>query len=116
MKTRHYVLIGILVLALAALACGGGGGKPRPDKGDTIGACVVCEEFVKNSLVAPKTAEFPACSKMKIEKVYGTVDTWTVIGYVDAQNRMGALLRSIYLCEVEYKGNEKWGLIALEIE
>ena len=115
MKTRHYVAIAILVLVLAALACGGSGGS-KPDKGNMYGACVVCEKFVKNRLVAPKTAEFPACGEMKIEKVYGTTDTWTVIGYVDAQNRMGALLRSTYLCKVEYKGNDKWGLISLDIE
>jgi hypothetical protein len=117
MRTRYVVLLAITVLTLAALACGGSGSRANaPDVGDDIGACVVCQDFVKDQLVAPATAKFPICSHWEIDQKYGTTDTWTATAYVDAENRMGAMLRMEFTCEVRYKGDDNWGLLDLKTD
>jgi hypothetical protein len=43
-------------------------------------------------------------------------NTWVVSSYVEAQNRMGVMLKSVYGCEVTYVGNDRWTLDNLLFE
>lgn len=87
---------------------------PTPDAGDSIGACLICKDFVQERLVAPRSAEFPSCSEAIVTKIDN--DTWQVVSYVEAQNRMGVMLKAAYVCEVTYVGNDRWTLDDIYIE
>ena len=65
-----------------------------------IEAVIKCKDFAKNSLKAPKTAEFPwSVAANVIGSEYFTVNS-----YVDAQNSFGALIRTNYHCALTYQG------------
>ena len=112
-------LVPILLLAIL-VACGifcviaslrqGGDSGPTPRD-----ANMMCEDFVKNRLVAPATAKFPSLQDVTVIVVSDTQNIYKVSGYVDSQNRMGALVRTHYTCVVKYIGNNKWQLQDLEI-
>ena len=108
MTTKRAFLLVVVVLALATLACGG---TPAPDVGNRYGAQVVCEKFVKKNLVAPSTAKF--ASPDSVTKLSGKPDSWRVVGHLDAQNRMGAMLRLNYTCDTE-GDNTVRGLLVVE--
>jgi len=77
-------------------------------------AYVMCQEFVEDQLVAPATAKFPGMSEVVIVSIKNEQNAYRVSGYVDAQNRMGALIRNYYVCEIKYVGDDKWRLLDLE--
>ena len=113
---KRYILAVVVVLVLAALACGESADRtPTPDVGSRYGAYAICKEFVADRLVSPTTAEFPKAAEMTIKQVDVEADQWRVVGYVDSQNRMGAMLRADFACVVTYKGDDVWGLDDLEI-
>lgn len=85
--------------------------EDKPDTGDNTGAYVVCKDFVTDRLKAPSTAEFPSMYYSTIEKLTDT--TWRVKSYVDAQNSFGAMIRTNFICEVRYTGNNNWRLVDL---
>jgi len=58
------------------------------------------KELVSDQLKAPSTASFPWMDY----QVYRSGDDWTVLGYVDAQNGYGAMLRSNWKVEMIYTG------------
>jgi hypothetical protein len=69
----------------------------------------VCQRFVRNQLRAPSTAEFPAASReYAIEHAGG--GTYTVRGYVDAQNAFGGTVRQRFVCMTTHKDGDTWGL------
>ena len=83
-------------------------------------AMLLCEDFVRERLIAPSTAKFPSSRK--------EADIWTlgkdsgmyenafrVESYVDSQNSFGAMIRSYYTCDINYVGDDKWRLLDLEI-
>ena len=85
---------------------------PTPDVGDQWGAIAVCKKFIADNLVAPASAKYgtPETSLLDAD-----TETWRVMGYVDAQNKMGAMLRLTYRCEVSYQGGDMWNLVDLDI-
>lgn len=66
-------------------------------------------DFVKNQLKAPSTAKFPWYDDSCVDSLGNS--RYRVTSYVDAQNSFGAMLRSNYICELEYVGNDKWRCI-----
>ncbi|KRU24418.1 putative lipoprotein [Clostridium sporogenes] len=62
------------------------------------------QEFVKENLKAPATAEFPNFEDGKVT-VAGDEKGYSVIAYVDAENSFGAKIRSKYLCNLQDDGN-----------
>ena len=72
----------------------------------------IVKEFVSNRLKSPATADYPNISKT----IYHQVDdVWVFNGYVDSQNSFGALIRTYFVCGVEYvPTTDKWKLIELE--
>lgn len=72
--------------------------------GDKISACLVAEKLVKARLKAPSSAEFPAgtaeCHALQNDR------TWTIASYVDSQNGFGAMLRTHFVAEMDYKSTD----------
>lgn len=66
----------------------GGGKSGKIDKYD---AWVIAQDEVKNRLKAPSTADFCSMSSATVKK---NGNTWTVKGYVDAENSFGAKVRN----------------------
>jgi hypothetical protein len=73
----------------------------------------MCNEFVKERLVAPSTAEFGKYSEDNVLVMEN--NQYGVLGYVDAQNSFGAMLRKEYACIMQDKGNDRWSLIEIEV-
>lgn len=57
-----------------------------------------CQWFIKDVLVSPGSADF-----IPSEDVKQNNTEWVVQGQVDSQNKFGALIRSNYLCVLEYQ-------------
>jgi len=99
-------LIIALPLALGTASCGSSdSGKDKPDVGDEFGAQVVCEDFVKDRLKSPSTADFGDWER---EHVGATL--WRVRGNVDSQNAFGAMIRNSFVCTVEAQGDDRYRL------
>ncbi len=79
---------------------------------DPIGAFVYARFFVKDVLVAPRTAKFPGYSKDAV--TYLGDETYRVRSYVDSQNSFGALIRTNYTVVIQ-KGDGKWILKSIDI-
>lgn len=63
----------------------------------------VCEEWVKERLKAPATAEFTDGT------VSGSPSGYTITGTVDSENGFGAMLRGDWSCEIRYEpSTEEW--------
>lgn len=101
-----WIVIGILVL-VPVLCIGGfiynelaGPKGATPDR-----ASLACQEFVKDRLRAPSTAEFSNMSATAEDD-----GIWRVTGRVEAQNPLGVPLRSAFTCVVEHNGGD-WLLV-----
>jgi hypothetical protein len=67
----------------------------------------MAENFIKDQLKAPSTAEFSPHGETRV--AYNEADdTYTVRGWVDAQNSFGAKLRSKYICTVRNTVGDRW--------
>ena len=98
------MVAGGIVLSLISNSGGGDGGA------DQYGAQVMCENFVKDRLKSPDSADFS-----NETTTMGVNDTlWEVSGDVDAENSFGASLRSHFTCVVRYTpADEYWHLVSL---
>lgn len=97
--------ISVLFMVGAVLITSGCGPTEPPVPGSrTSGAEYVAQEFIKQTLKAPSTAEFP-----DTEATYNAADdTYTVLGHVDAENSFGAKLRSLWTCTVKNMPDDSW--------
>lgn len=106
-----------------------------PDISDEISAEVMCRQFVRDNLLSPSSADFGGffddwdtavfiekessqfqMLDIDVSRVTGP-GVWVVLGEVDAQNAFGAVIRSDYLCIMEYRSsNETWYLLKILIE
>ena len=57
------------------------------------------KDIVKSKLKSPSTAQFGSISETKITSIN---NTWTVSGWVDAQNSFGATIRSKYTVQITF--------------
>jgi hypothetical protein len=84
------------------------GSSPPSETGKRLDAGRTCENFVKDRLKAPSTADFGD------RDVSGSAGTYTVTSTVDADNSFGAKLRSNYTCQVHESADGKnWVLDSL---
>ena len=73
-----------------------------PDK--TPSAYIHAQEFVKQALKSPSTAEFPlTASTQEVEP-----NRFISQGYVDAQNGFGAMIRNQFVVTLRYTGSESY--------
>lgn len=87
-------------------AGGGGGGGSQPPGSSDIGAWIDCRSFVTKNLKAPSTAEFPLSNADGVRITRLASGRWLVVGFVDAQNGFGAMLRHDFTCEMTYSGDK----------
>lgn len=103
------VVIGVVVW-LFNIGSGGDGGGDGGDGRDEIGAKVVCEQFIEDRLKSPSSADFQNSGEYIVT---GSGATYTVQGYVEADNSFGASLRSNWTCTVHEEGDDRWTLVSL---
>jgi hypothetical protein len=103
----------VAALAVATLLVVGPGAGVAWAKGSKSGAWNVCSQFVKDRLNAPATSDF-AEYKDEGTSVTKQGKTYTVLGYVDAENSFGANVRTTYICTVRYKSGRTYTLIDLQ--
>jgi hypothetical protein len=80
-----------LVLVLAACA-------PQDDGYGTYDFAAQCEELVTRQLKAPATARFESSVVAKQAEIRTTTEGYEWVGWVDAQNGFGALVRTKFTC------------------
>lgn len=106
----YHKAVGVVVVLLGISLCRSGASDSEPDPQDAVnaaaeaaafGARYTCERHVKSRLKAPSTAKF----EVERSSLLG-VGRYRVIGYVDAENSFGAMLRSAYVCDVVVGTNE----------
>lgn len=92
--------LGVLALFVGFVACTtAGGSDPSFDReAEGVGAINACEDWVRDQLKAPATAEFG-------DSTATGSGPWTVTGTVDAENSFGAMLRQTWSCEVRLDGD-----------
>lgn len=94
---------------IGGLFRGGGGSSSRDDSlGDSYTARYMCEEFVKDRLKSPGSADFSG------QRESNTGTAWTSSGAVDSENSFGATMRNTYTCTVRFAGGDKWTLVSLQ--
>jgi len=64
-----------------------------------IGAWYQAQGFVEKKLKSPSSAAFQLYDE---NNVIQKDSVFTIKGYVDSQNSFGAMLRSVFLCELVY--------------
>jgi hypothetical protein len=104
----------LVLIAVVSLIPGGddtGGYTPAPT-GGAPDAIRMCQQFAAARLVAPATAKFPPAA-VWTAKLFPSGD-WQVSGYVDSQNRLGALVRSDLYCEMRKTGDQ-WRLDSISV-
>jgi hypothetical protein len=107
------VLGSLSALAVAIVLVVGPGAGEAWAKGSKSGAWNVCSQFVKDRLKAPASADF-AEYRDEGTSVTKTGKTYTVIGYVDAENSFGANIRTNYVCTVRYQSGRTYRLVDLQ--
>lgn len=84
---------------------------------NSIMAYVMMQEFVKDRLVSPASAKFPYGLRNNQDvTVKKNGDEYTIFGYVDSQNRFGAMLRTYYSGVIRQIDDKNWRLAALDFE
>lgn len=79
-------------------------------------ASVECQDYVRNQLKAPATADFA----LPVE-TQRNGNTFRIASYVDAENGFGAKIRSNYDCVVQWNGqkidhSQNWNLLSLIVK
>jgi hypothetical protein len=97
-----------LPLLVGLVTWASGGGEEGESTGTAAEAEYYCEEFVRDRLRAPSTAEFSNVTGI------GGGNAFTVRGQVDAENAFGAALRRSFTCQVRYDpSDQSWTLVSL---
>lgn len=73
----------------------------------------VAEFEVKKLLKAPSTAKF--CSQSEAE-ILRDGNTWSVEGWVDAENSYGAMLREKYVVKITFTGKDVYNVVYCKIK
>jgi len=79
-------------------------------------AYIMMEDFVKQRLKSPSTAEFPGVFDGKLDHVTAIGNqTYRIVSYVDAQNSFGAQIRTKFIGEIKQTSADRWQLISLNL-
>jgi hypothetical protein len=109
-----------LIAIIVAIVATSGDGKSGDNRPGEHMAAIMCEDFVKDKLKSPGSAEFPGVMDSDYAKTteLSKKKPWKyrVDGHVDAQNGFGALVRIDYECSVSTKDNEDWTLDNLDMD
>ena len=75
-------------------------------------ARIAAEDIVRDNLKSPSSADFCGASKYTITR---SGNTWTVRGYVDAQNSFGATLRNDFTVVITFTSDTKYTIDSCRI-
>jgi hypothetical protein len=81
---------------------------PKPDPQQD--AWYACRELIFRQLKSPKTAEFQTYQPYGVDTI--SSDNYLVTMEVDAQNSFGAMIRTTFVCRVEFTSGQ-WKLLNL---
>jgi hypothetical protein len=81
-------------------------------KDASLEAVVMMQDFVKDRLKAPASADFKPGYSDSVTRING--QRYRVISWVDAQNSFGAKLRNYFIGEIEQTERDRWNLVSLE--
>lgn len=107
---RNIGLIVLVGLVLGGILIAVTATSKEPAEGTKEGATDVCHQFVEKKLKAPATAKF--IDKGAALKPTGN---WIVNGEVDAENSFGALIRSVWSCEVHHDTGPNWTSVDVQL-
>lgn len=120
------VIAVVVLLAVIGKCAGDGGGHtrtkspPKVERPSKVSAWIMSQEFVKQNLKSPSTADFGSVfgDFQSYEDVVTVLHDgrFVVKAWVDAENAFGATLRSRFTCVIEHVGNDRWRLVNLEFE
>ena len=111
-----WIALGIVaVVAVLAIA----GSKSRSDEPSAAElnylAHAVCAQWVRDSLKAPATADFPEYTDQGVT-IAEDGSTYTVLSFVDAENGFGAMIRTSFICVTERRANGNFTLLNLSLD
>lgn len=90
-----------------------------PNKNDwkkennSLDAYLMMQEFVKDKLKSPASAEFPSYYDMKDNILFNGNRIYTIKSFVDSQNGFGAMIRTNYIGDIEQTGKDNWKINSL---
>jgi hypothetical protein len=110
---KHPILAGILfllvIICFTSVFSGPSDDQPKsapvssapkaPEDRETI-SIVFAEKVIKDILKSPSTAKFV---DVKAYELSNEKDVWAVNGYVDSQNSFGAMIRSVWEVQLDYR-------------
>lgn len=107
----------VCLLAAVSMLLAGCGNVSNEDRcNDTGMAYIMSNNFVKQQLRAPSTAEFPRPHERGVHIENTELCTHEVIAYVDAQNGFGGFTRIPYYAKLSRSLTENsWRIIELEL-
>ena len=89
--------------------------EPYDSNNDSM-AWIMAQDFIEKRLSSPSTAEFPRYYQLPDNAIRKTGDNYIIDAYVDSQNGFGATIRTNFIVNVRYSGDETWKLINLEFD
>lgn len=102
------ILIGALLVGLALFSPLGRSFTSGPDSFHLRAAWRVCQDFTRDKLTSPASAVFPGFDQADVFDLTG--GQVRALGYVDSQNRYGAMIRSTFTCTVHPLDGSRWKL------
>lgn len=115
-KFGKHIASALLLLVFVILAVGSTDSdwKTEDNKGM---AYIMMEDFVKQRLKAPSTADFPGVFDGQLDHVTAIGNqTYRIVSYVDAQNSFGAQIRTKFIGEIKQTSVDKWQLISINLQ
>jgi RNA polymerase subunit RPABC4/transcription elongation factor Spt4 len=85
------------------------------DGPDKLGAYTMAQQFIKERLKSPSTAEFPSEHSDELTTHLGD-GKFIVDSYLDAQNSFGAIVRVEYRVKLEHINEDTWRLLDIDME
>lgn len=111
------ILVTIFILILIYRSCNSS--SESSSKEDmSSSAYIISQDFVKQKLKSPSTADFPY---LDYQSDCIADNTWKVLSYVDSENIFGANIRTYFKVTLKYNGGEwteknNWTLISIQLE
>ena len=87
----------------------------NPNEPTKVDAWVMAQQFVEENLKAPGTAKWGWQIPDDVVTQTGP-KTFRVNAWVDSQNTFGAVIRTKFVCELEYRGNGSWRMTRLNFQ
>ena len=115
-KATIMIIVGVIVVVSGAILVGVNANQSSSngsEENETT-ACVMAQSFVEEVLKSPSSADFQWCTDAQKQKVKENV--YRIRSHVDSQNSFGAQIRSEYVAQVKYVGDDNWRLQYLKFD